>query len=183
MDKEWHMYAIEYYSAIKNDDILLFATMWVVFLGGLAVKNSPANAGDMGSIPGLGRSPGEENDNPLQFSCLGNPMNRGAWWATVHGVMKSWAWLSYSANTHAWMDLKSISCISVFSDLQLFVTPWTVALQAPLSMGFSRQECWNGSSFPSPENLPKPGIKPTSLALQANSLLPEAFLECHINVS
>ena len=81
------------------------------------------------------------------------------------------------------MDLKSISCIGVFSDLQLFVTPWTVAHQAPLSMGFSRQECWNGLSFPSPDNLPKPGIKPTSPALQANSLLSEAFLECHINVS
>ena len=78
MDKEWYMYAMEYYSAIKNDDILLFAMMWIAFLGGLAVKNSPANAGDMGSIPGLGRSPGEENDNPLQFSCLGNPMDRGA---------------------------------------------------------------------------------------------------------
>ena len=50
------------------------------------VKNPPANAGDMGSIPGLGRSPGEGNGNPLQYSCLGNPMDRGAWWTTVHGV-------------------------------------------------------------------------------------------------
>ena len=47
------------------------------------VKNPPANAGDMGSIPGVGRSSGEGNGNPLQFSCLGNPMDRGAWWATV----------------------------------------------------------------------------------------------------
>ena len=47
------------------------------------VKNPPANAGDMGSIPGLGRSSGEGNGNPLQFSCLGNPMDRGAWRATV----------------------------------------------------------------------------------------------------
>ena len=53
------------------------------------VKNPPANAGDMGSIPGSGRSPGEGNGNPLQDSCLGNPMDRGAWWATVHGVAKS----------------------------------------------------------------------------------------------
>ena len=50
------------------------------------VKNPPANAGDMDSIPGLGRSPGEGNGNPLQYSCLGNPMDRGAWWTTVHGV-------------------------------------------------------------------------------------------------
>ena len=50
------------------------------------VKNLPANAGDLGSIPGLERSPGEGNGNPLQYSCLENSMDRGAWWATVHGV-------------------------------------------------------------------------------------------------
>ena len=50
-------------------------------------------AGDMGSIPGLGRSPGEENSNPLQYSCLENPMNRGACSVTVHRVAKSWTWL------------------------------------------------------------------------------------------
>ena len=53
------------------------------------MKNSPANAGDardMGSIPGSGRSPGERNGNPLQYSCLANPMDRGAWQAIVHGV-------------------------------------------------------------------------------------------------
>ena len=53
------------------------------------VKNLPANTGDRGSIPGLGKSPGEENGNPLQYSCLENPMDRGAWQATVHGVTKS----------------------------------------------------------------------------------------------
>ena len=52
------------------------------------VNNPPANAGDMGLIPGLGRSPGEGNGNPFQYSCLENPMDRGAWWATVHGVAK-----------------------------------------------------------------------------------------------
>ena len=58
----------------------------------LVVKNLPANAGDIrdeGSFPGSGRSPGEGNGNPLQYSCLENPMDRGAWWATVHGVVKS----------------------------------------------------------------------------------------------
>ena len=56
------------------------------------VKNLPVNAGDagaIGSIPGLGRFPGEGNGSPLQYSCLGNPMDRGAWWATVHKVAKS----------------------------------------------------------------------------------------------
>ena len=52
------------------------------------VKNPPANAGDSGLISGSGRSPGEGNDNPLQYSCLGNPMNRGAWRAVVHGIIK-----------------------------------------------------------------------------------------------
>ena len=52
------------------------------------VTNPPAKARDTGLIPGWGRSPGEGNDNPLQYSCLGNPMNRRAWWATVHGVTK-----------------------------------------------------------------------------------------------
>ena len=49
------------------------------FPGGSVVKNPPANAGNMGSIPGSGRSPGEENGNPLQYSCLGNPKERGSW--------------------------------------------------------------------------------------------------------
>ena len=64
------------------------------FLGGSNGKESACNAGDPGSIPGSGRSPGEENGNPLQYSCLGNPMDRGTWWATVHGVTTSWTPLS-----------------------------------------------------------------------------------------
>ena len=63
----------------------------------LVVKHLPANAGDgrdAGSIPGSGRSPGGGNGNPLQDFCLENSMYRGAWWATVHGVAKSWTQLS-----------------------------------------------------------------------------------------
>ena len=66
-----------------------------------AVKNPPANAGDPGSTPGLGRSPGEGNGNPLQYSYLRNPMVRGTWWATVHEVIKSWTQLSNSTTTTA----------------------------------------------------------------------------------
>ena len=58
------------------------------FPGGSGVKNPLANAGDLGLIPGSRRSPGEGNGNPLQYSCLGNPMDRGTWQATVHGVAK-----------------------------------------------------------------------------------------------
>ena len=59
------------------------------FSDGSGGKESACNAGDLGSIPGLGRSPGEGNGNPLQYSCLENPMDREAWWATVQGVAKS----------------------------------------------------------------------------------------------
>ena len=58
------------------------------------VKDSPANSGGMGRIHRSGRSPGEENGNPLQYSCLGNPIDREAWQATVPGVTKNWTWLS-----------------------------------------------------------------------------------------
>ena len=59
-----------------------------VLLRGLSGKESTWQAGDMGSVPGLGRSPGEENGNPLQYSCLGKPMDRGAWSATIYGVAR-----------------------------------------------------------------------------------------------
>ena len=64
-------------------------------------------------------------------------------------------------------EVKSLSCV------RLFVTPWTVAHQAPPSMGFSRQEYWSGLPFPSPGDLPDPGIEPRSLALQADALTSE----------
>ena len=72
-------------------------------ISGAVVKNPPANAGgarDVGSIFGSGRSPGEGKGNPLQYSCLGNPMDRGAQWATVHGVAKSQTQLSNQTHTH-----------------------------------------------------------------------------------
>ena len=77
----------------------------------LVIKNPAANAGNIrnvGSVPGLGRSPGGGHGNPLQYSCLENPMDRGAWWAIVHGVAKighNWSnshtltWMHYGANT------------------------------------------------------------------------------------
>ena len=64
------------------------------FPGGSEGKASACNAGDLGSIPGSERSLGEGNGNPFQYSCLENPMNRGAWWAIVHGIAMSWTRLS-----------------------------------------------------------------------------------------
>ena len=69
---------------------MVIGTIGLGFPGGLDGKESACNAGDTGLIPGSGRSPGGGNSNPLQYSCLGNPMNRGAWRPTVHGVAKSW---------------------------------------------------------------------------------------------
>ena len=75
----------------------------VGFPSSLDGKASAYNVGDPGSIPGSGRSPGEGNGNPLQYSCLENPMDRGAWWATVHGVAKSRTWLSdFSLHFSSW---------------------------------------------------------------------------------
>ena len=62
--------------------------------GGLEGKDSACSAENLGLIPGLGRSPGEGNDYPFQYSCLENTKDRGVWWAIVHGVTKSWTWLS-----------------------------------------------------------------------------------------
>ena len=75
------------------------------FPGGTDCKEPTCQCGDVrvaGSIPGLGRSPGGGHGNPLQYSCLENPMDRGAWWATVHGVAQSWTrqkWLSVHSRT------------------------------------------------------------------------------------
>ena len=66
------------------------------------VKNVPANAGDMGSIPELGRSPGIGNGYPLQYSCLENCVDKGAWQATIHAITKNWTGLNNSAHTLGW---------------------------------------------------------------------------------
>ena len=71
-----------------------------LFPGDSDSKASAHNAGDPGLIPGLGRSPGEGNGNPLQYSCLENSMDGGTWWATVHGVAKSQTRLSNFTSLH-----------------------------------------------------------------------------------
>ena len=99
------------------------------FLGGAVVKNPPANAGDTGSSPGPGRSPGGGNSYPLQFSCLWKPIDRGAWWATVLGVTKSQTRLSTHKIRRRIQGLKSTMTlwgqrVVVFHSIRL-VTAWT----------------------------------------------------------
>ena len=90
-------------------DVFIFDYIWCVqneLPGDAVVKKPPANAGDsgdLGSIPGLGRSPGEGNGNPLQYYCLGNPMDRGAWWVTVQ-------WMAEELDLTEWLS-KHAQCI------------------------------------------------------------------------
>ena len=79
-------------------------------------------------------------------------------------VCESWRKPQRPARWSVKVKVKSLSCG------QIFATPWTVAYEAPPSMGFSRQECWSGLSFPSPGDFPDPGIEPGSPALQADAL-------------
>ena len=83
-------------SVLKSRDITLLTEVHMVrsFPGGSDAKKSACNVRDPGSISGLGRSLGEGNGNPLQYSCLENPLDSGAWRVTVHGITKSWTWLS-----------------------------------------------------------------------------------------
>ena len=88
--KKWTNYP--YLLAVYASEILLLLTCFRASQVALVVKNPPANAGDLrnaGSIPGSGRFPGKGHGNPLQYSCLENPMDRGAWWVTVLGVTQS----------------------------------------------------------------------------------------------
>ena len=88
-------YKLQWHTVFKI--VVLFFT-WS-FPGGLVVNNLSTNEGDAGSIPGSGRYPGKGNNNPLQYSCLENPMDRGAWWSTVDAVRQSWTWLSNLVHT------------------------------------------------------------------------------------
>ena len=259
---------MEYYdSVIKRNKTVSFVETWIDLDSAIQSdfphcslgKESVCNAGDPGLIPGSGRSPGEGNSNPLPYSCLENPMDRGAWQATVHGVTRvglnlstsphtewsksergkqisyinayvwnleklykwaylqsrnrdtnvenkcmdtkgekrrwgelgGWDWHIYTAAAAAAAAKSLQSCLTLcdpidgsppgspvpgilqartlewvaisfsnawkwkvkgklLSCVQLLATPWTVAHQAPLSMGFSRQECWSGVPLPSP---------------------------------
>ena len=100
------------------------------------VKNVPANAGDMGLIPGSGRSPGEGNGNPLQYSCLENLMDRGAWWATVHEVTKSRTRLNAFILTFHFHALEKE--IATHSSILAWRIPGTEESGGLLSMGSHR---------------------------------------------
>ena len=135
---------------------------------------------------------GEGNCNPLQCSCLENPRDGGAWWAAVYGVAQSRTRLKQRSSSsssvvifrkHYVITFSQVDCLFAAKQgkekvkvkalvtqwAQLCENSWTVACQAPLSTEFSRQEYWSGLPFPSPRDLPDPGIEPKSPASPALS--------------
>ena len=84
----------------SSDQLIWLLLSISCFPGDTMVNNLPLNAGEAGLIPGFGRSPGVGNGNTLQYSCLENSINRGIWWATVHGVAKSWTQLGKRLSRH-----------------------------------------------------------------------------------
>ena len=127
--------------------------VWLLIFPGLLwwLRNLPVSVKDAGLIPGLGRSPGERNGNLFQYSCLGNLMDRGIWWATVHGATKEAGTIHDKTATNQFFQyyllkrlsplyilsfLSSIQFSSVqsLSHVQLFATPWTAECQASLSI-------------------------------------------------
>ena len=172
---------------------------WLIrtFLVAQTVKHLAYNAGDLGLIPGSGRSSGEENGNPLLCSCLENPMDRGAWWATVHWVPKSRTRLSdFTFTFHFW----DIFGLSTSDCLRVQRIDWLLAHESEREVAQSCPTLWDPVdcsppcssvhgifqarvlewvAISSPEDLPDPGIEPTSPALQARCFTVWATREVH----
>ena len=145
------------------------------------MKKAACNAEDTVSLPGSGRSPGEGNGNPLQYSCLGNPMDRGAWWPMDLGVARvehnfvtklppsSQGYGVMKKTTVIYVPRRYNCCccllFSCYIVSESFATPWTLAHQAPLCMGFPRQEYWSGLPSPSLGNVPNPETETSSPTL------------------
>ena len=123
-------------------DILYHLLMLGASQGERVVKSPPANAGDLrdsGLTPGLGRSPGGGHGNPLQYSCMENPKDRGAWWATVHGVTKSQSRSDLAAAAAATCQQKAI-----FTNVQVMVTLTVVSPKSPASRSSTKIKPENG---------------------------------------
>ena len=148
------------------------------FPGGSDIKECACNGGDLGSVPGLGKSPREGHGNPLQYSCLENPKGRGAWWATVRRVTKSQTWLKrLSIHTvisdfeHLFMCLLAI-CMSslenVYSDssvhrsLTLLLRLFLFSISTSFIV-FQRMMEANGIYQPSLSLAMSPGLRPSPL--------------------
>ena len=188
--------------------IWVWSLIWkdsTCFPGGSDGNASACNVGDLASIPGSGRSPGGGNGNPLQHSCLENPMARGAWQATVHGVANSRTWLSdFSFSYQILVDRICVALFWAFDSVPLVylsfdgntILLWRSyvclcsAAQSCLILCNSMNCCPPGSSLQGifqarilkwvaisfTRGLPNPGIKPMSLfSLKSGNVLPCSF--------
>ena len=144
---------------------------------GPVVKNPPDNTGktrDRDLSPGLERTSGGGNGNPLQYSCLENPMDCSYIARTVQNhptVFRSTAIHFVVIGFNSIIILMNkLNHVCMLSSVCLFATPWTVAHQAPLSVGFSKQEYWSGLPFLPPGDPPTQGLNPCLLHWEAGSL-------------
>ena len=118
------------------------------FPGGSEVKTSACNAGDLVSIPGLGRAPGEGNSNPLQYSCLENPMDGGAWWAIVHGVTKGRTRLSdFTHFTSVYMSMLLFLFIPPSPSPTVSTSPFSTSDSLFLPCKHVHQYCFSDSIY------------------------------------
>ena len=150
------------------------------FPNGSAVKNPAAmqETQEM-QVQSLGWEHPLEKEicKPLQFSYLRSPMDRGAWRATVQRVAKTWTQLSRANHEKFPLGSRLLLLLSHFSHVRLCVTPQRAAHQAPLFLGFSRQEHWNGLPFPSPMQQVKISIDLYLFPLLKNSNTPNVRLQ------
>ena len=116
----WWLYVN--YLDFDNNSTHIYSCICMSNPDGSVVKNTPANAEDMGLIPGSERAPGEGNSNRFRYSCLGNPMDRGDWWATVHGVRKdtdmTCNWTTTSKSLHHTFSIYAISFINLLNKVE-----------------------------------------------------------------
>ena len=128
------------------------------------LEESACDAEDLGSVLGSGKSPGEGSSNPLQYSCLENPMDRGAWRATVCGISKGGDTIELPHTPRD--EVFFVSCTTYTQGrgaAKLFPSLCDPMVQRPSGFSVHGQEYWNGLPFPPPEALPNPGIEPMSL--------------------
>ena len=129
-------------------------------------------------IPGLGRSSGEGNGNPLCYSCLGHCTDRGAWQTVVYGVAKSWTWLSHKLPLFSLHTASGGRCVLACWVASVASLCHPLNCQSPLSisMGSTRQEYWSGLPCPSPGDLPDRGIELAFLQHWQAGSLPLSYL-------
>ena len=149
-----------FWAIVRHLNVIMLLLIWqllrvgTTFPGGSVIK-TPANTGDAGFIPGSGSSPGEGNGNPIQYSYLENPMDREAWWATVHRVTESDV-IEHACKSRHWLHAKHNSKRFTYRNCPIFITLWggaIIVLSSSYRWGNRGAERW--SNFPNNIQLDK----------------------------